>query len=153
MIVEEDVDIVVRSGLEDLATSRSITSENLVPVVSSDGGAAIVNLVLAWVNVRVVLEVPEDLSLEWVELASSDIVVVHEDDVVLWDSALLEEVVLIKAVRGVAVVVPAAGARVDHGPLVAGCQGTEKCQHLSEVKRFVILRKSIGLSGNYLFQT
>ena len=63
--------------------------------------------------------VVEDLPLERVERVVRDIVVVEENDVILGEFRELEEVVLVIAVSGVAVVVPAAGSREDDGPLVA----------------------------------
>ena len=87
----------------------------------------------------------EQLTWEWVLFAVGNIIVREHDDLVLWDTVLLQDLVGVASVGLMSVVIESIGTSNDDSPVVGGssvdgskcCSGGEFGKHFN-LKLFII---------------
>ena len=119
VIREVDENVVVFSALEDLLATGGggITGKGSKEVSWGDIFAGVVNLDTS-INVLAVWLV-EDLTLVWVGVVVSDIIISESDDVIFMDTILLQDLISVEDIRLMAVVSVAVGTGDQDSP--SGC--------------------------------
>jgi len=118
--VEEDLGVLV--GLKDWSTSSGGISLKNVDNVGSGGLASFVVDLAALIDINSWSSssgwLVEELSLEWVRSRVGNIIVRKVDDLVLWDTVLLHDLVGVASISLMSVVVESVGSSNNNGPVV-----------------------------------
>jgi len=116
MIIIENENIIVFGGFES-NTSRRIAKKNFVEVFGCDCSSNIINFVGSWIDVGVV-KFTENLAFEWVGGRSNNVVIAHQDDMVVIIASIFKDLVLIVGIGCVTIVVELVRSSKDHSPVL-----------------------------------